>query len=262
MPLPVVTSPTRQQLARKRMQARERFLKARNAEREFRRSLVKVARNVGHIIDTFAPQGHVTDMGALQNSLADYARILRPWAIAVTQKMHTEVAVRDAKAWFQLADEMGRRIKDEIHNAPTGQYLRKYLDIQVDLITSLPKEAGQRVHMLTMSGLSSGVRSEEIARDIMLSGHVTSGRAKLIARTETARTASVMNQIRAQAVGSKGYFWRTVRDKDVRDLHKHLEGQFIPWTQPPVSGSNGERAHAGQIYNCRCFSEAVLPDLA
>jgi SPP1 gp7 family putative phage head morphogenesis protein len=248
------------------MIARQRFLRSRIAERAFRSSLIKVARNVGAVIQTFAPEGKVTNMGALQSSLNDYARILRPWANSVVVRMHDEVGQRDAKAWFDLADEMGRRVKDEINNAPVGMFLSKYLSLQVDLITSLPREASDRVHMLTIEGLSSGRRSDEIAQDIMRSGIVTVGRAKMIARTETARTASVMNQIRAQAVGSKGYFWRTMKDADVRSDHRHLEGVFVPWNEPPIAGLGAGgipmRYHAGQGPNCRCFGESVLPDLA
>jgi uncharacterized protein with gpF-like domain len=100
--------------------------------------------------------------------------------------------------------------------------------------------------------------------------------ARLIARTETARTASVLTEVRAKSVGSEGYIWRTSLDADVRPKigtpnfaklntlamgsHRKLEGTFHRWDDPPIASENGERAHPGQIYNCRCWPEPVLPD--
>lgn len=96
---------------------------------------------------------------------------------------------------------------------------------------------------------------------ILASGEVSKSHATLIARTETARVSSLLTQARAEHIGSEGYIWRTAHDADVRELHVELEGKFIYWNAPPVAGSSGERAHAGQIYNCRCWAEVILPAL-
>lgn len=147
-----------------------------------------------------------------------------------------------------------------IWESPQGAALQSFLASQEHLITSIPLEAAQRVHELTLQGLSSGNRIGEIITEIMRSGDVSKSQATRIARTETARTASGLTQVRSKSVGSKGYIWRTVRDSRVRELHKHLEGKYITWNKPPIAGPNGVRAHAGQIYNCRCYMEPVLSD--
>lgn len=240
--------------------ARERFQRARKAEITYSRQLVHIGRNIGQIIKGFAPDGEVTDMPGLMQALERYADVLRPWAVQVTTRMQTQVARRDSAAWVGLGRTVGRELRKEIESAPTGLALRDVMAEQVHLITSLPTEAAQRVHQLTLEGITHGKRAAEVQKEILYSTHVAVSRAKTIARTEVARTASVLTQVRAQHIGSEGYLWRTAEDTDVRKLHQHLEGKFIPWNRPPVAGSRGERAHAGQIYNCRCWPEPVLPD--
>jgi SPP1 gp7 family putative phage head morphogenesis protein len=156
---------------------------------------------------------------------------------------------------------MGRALETEMRSAPTGKLLSQRLEEVAGLITSLPIDAAERVHALTMRSLSTGARPEQIADEIERSGHVTRSRADLIARTEVARTASLLVQTRAEHVGSGGYVWRTTGDRRVRDDHKHLAGRYFSWDDPPIADKrSGTRAHAGQIWNCRCYPEPVIPD--
>ncbi len=203
--------PTAYEQRQQRKAARERFWKARRAEISFRRRLLSVANQIDHIVRA------VDDPNEIIALLTEWSHILNPWARAVATKMITEVSARDLKAWNELGREMGRALQREIRQAPTGQALRGYLAEQVDLITSLPLEAAQRVHKLTLRGITEGTRSQDIAAEILKTGHVTKSRARLIARTEVARTASALVQVRAQYVGSESYVWRTSLD-DVIDL--------------------------------------------
>nr|WP_246374794.1 phage minor head protein [Pseudochelatococcus contaminans] len=129
---------------------------------------------------------------------------------------------------------------------------------QVRLITSLPSEAAQRVHDLTIEGITQGTRASEIAKKIMEAGDVTASRANMIARTEVSRTATLLTQARAEYVGSDGYIWRTSGDSDVRPSHKAMNGKFVRWSElPELDGMVG---HAGALPNCRCYPEPVIPD--
>lgn len=248
------------QEAMNRRLARLRWKRVRDTERGFARQLRSVADQVGHLVRGLAPDGKVDDPYVLQQALRAYAVTLAPWARAVATRMQADVMRRDEDAWRKSAATVGRELRRELREAPTGMLVRQYLGEQVGLITSLPLEAAQRVHELTLEGIVQAGRAQELSDMIMGSGHVTRSRANLIARTEVARTASLVTQSRAEYVGSPGYIWRTVGDADVRDLHRKLNGKFFRWTEPPISGSNGVRAHAGQIYNCRCYPEVVLDE--
>lgn len=239
--------------------SRSTFEKVRRAEEGYARGLRGIARHIGHMTSGFVP-GDPDQMTALQRMLRGYAEILKPWAETHAERMLVDVARRDFEVWSDIAKTMSRSLREEIETAPTGQLMRQRLDEQVKLITSLPLEAAQRVHELTLEGMFDASRASEIAKEILASGDVAKSRANTIARTEVARTASALVQARAEHVGSVGYIWRTARDSDVRKEHRALEGQFIRWDKPPVAGSNGVRAHAGGIYNCRCFPEPVLAE--
>lgn len=253
--------PTMGQRRAARQVARERFLRARKATHTYARQLTAVARQVGMIVKGIAPDGVVENMPTLNDLLEKYAQLIRPWAIKVASQMIAEVGQRDETAWVAMGREIGRELREEIRTAPTGEAMRALLDEQVHLITSIPLKASQRVQKLAIESYTNGGRAAEIAGEIMRTEHVTKSRAMLIARTEVARTASVMTQVRSEHIGSKGYIWRTAHDSDVRELHKHLEGHFIPWDTPPIAAQDGIRAHAGQIFNCRCWAEPVLPDI-
>jgi SPP1 gp7 family putative phage head morphogenesis protein len=257
--------PTRLEIKQAQRAARSRWIRTRETEQTFQRSLSNVARQVGKLVKDMAPGGKVTMISAsrLENILIDYSNILKPWARAVTQSMHARVDLREQRAWRELSDSMGKAIREELKTAETGEALRILLHEQAELITSIPIKAAHRIHDITVGNLVTADRGEGALEEmIMSSGDVSLSHARMIARTETARTASVLTEVRAVHLDSPGYFWRTVRDTDVRPRHKKLEGNFYEWNNPPVSGEDGERSHPGQIYNCRCYPEPVLPEIA
>lgn len=258
---PVGRIKTRQAKRAARETARKRFGQAHRAEMRFRRQLRKVANQVGAIVKGLAPGGKVGSMSTLSQALRRYSEMLGPWAAAVSKSMVEEVARRDEAAWAGAGREIGRELRAEIAGAPTGAVMRQKMAEAESLITSLPLEAAQRVHQLVIEAMPGGVRAAETAKEIERTGEVTLSRANLIARTETTRAATALVEARARHVGSEGYIWRTVGDADVRERHKHLEGTFVRWDAPPVAGDRGERAHAGAIYNCRCWPEPVIPDV-
>lgn len=249
-----------------RRKARERFNHSAKIEKQYARQLRQVAKHVGHIVAGMAPKGVVKAPQQLSQTLQRYSELLRPWATAVSERMIAEVAQKDEIAWANLGREVGRELRTEIRQAPTGQLFKRLLSERVDLITSLPTKAAERVHKLTIEAMSeTGARADVIAKEIARTGHVTESRAMLIARTEVSSTASSMTESRARHVGSEGYFWRTLGDSDVRHDHRKLEGKFIRWDDPPIAGTGkggvAVRYHAGRGPNCRCYPEPALPDV-
>ncbi len=175
--------------------------------------------------------------------------------------MLTEVNARDLDAWQRLGRAISSQLSHDIRRTPVGEYMRERLTDQVTLIQSLPIQAARRVHRLTMRGLEDSRRSKDIAQDILRSGDVAETRATLIARTEVARTASVLMQARCYHNGITHYIWRTAEDEDVRLGHRAMEGKVIAWAYPPAVDENGRimHHHAGCIWNCRCWPEPIIP---
>jgi SPP1 gp7 family putative phage head morphogenesis protein len=245
--------------ARQATQAqRDAWERVRRAENYFARQLRRVASHIGNVVRTFGPEDPQR-LDEMIETLHRYSTLLTPWARATARRMLAEVARRDERAWRVMARQMGESIQREITEAPVGLVYHQLMAQQVDLITSLPREAAKRVHDLVTGHLYEGQRASVVAEAIMATGEVTKNRANLIARTETTRAATLFQKARAEALGSEGYVWRTAHDWKVRPLHKKLEGSFHRWDDPPIAGEAGERAHPGTIYNCRCIAEPVLP---
>lgn len=233
------------------------FAGTRRTETFYAVQLRKVARHVGELVRSFPP-GDPQSVGPIRRVLQRYAESLVPWATATGQAMLRDVSHRDVRAWMEASRDMARSLRAEIAMAPTGQLLRDFLADQVHLITSLPTEAAERVHRLTLEGIVNATRAKQISEEIMRTGEVTKSRANLIARTEVARTASGLTQARATYVGSEGYIWRTAEDSDVRPSHRKMNGKFVRWDDPPTL--DNMVGHAGQYPNCRCYPEPVIPD--
>lgn len=197
----------------------------------------------------------------LTQVLEGYAKLLEPWAERTAARMLADVDARDREAWRRLGNDISTQLHRDLQNTPVGLQMRELLAEQVGLIKSLPIEAAKRVHKLTLEGLSDSTRAAALKAEILRSGEVTESRAMLIARTEVARTASMLTQTRAKAAGSTHYIWRTSHDGDVRPGHKAMEGKVCEWANPPAVNENGRIMHhgPGEIWNCRCWPEALLP---
>jgi SPP1 gp7 family putative phage head morphogenesis protein len=236
---------------------RKGFERVRRAEQQYARGLRGIARHLGELARGFAPDSP-HEVSELEQSLRRYAEFITPWAEKHAARMLADVSRRDEAVWAQLSKEMSRALRKEILEAPTGALLRGFLEENVTLIRSLPIEAAQRVHELTIEGLTSAKRPEEIAKEILRTGEVSVGRANTIARTEVARTSSGLVMARSIHVGSEGYIWRDAGDSDVRKSHKQMNGKFVRWDSPPTL--DNLVGHAGQLPNCRCYPEPVIPE--
>jgi SPP1 gp7 family putative phage head morphogenesis protein len=237
------------------------FGRTRRAEQQFSRQLRGIARQCGLLAQHYDPDRPETAHWLI-GALREYAAGIENWAQASSVRMLEDVAKRDEQAWARHSANMSEALRREVQQAPTGELMRVLLAEQVDLITSIPREAAARVQELAVRVVEAGERSGSIAAEILRTGEVAESRAKLIARTEVARSSSKLTEARARYIGSEGYIWRTAEDRDVRPEHRRLNGRYFRWDDPPVAGSSGERAHAGQIYNCRCVPEPVVPEYA
>lgn len=226
-------------------------------ERAYLSALRKIARHVSDVVRGFPPGDPASDV-EIRRILSAYAGIIDGWARVTAEKFLRDMLRQDENEWFARARKMGRALGDEIRTAPTGELMRSLLREQVDLIKSIPRREAERVHELTLKAIENGERSSTIIAEIMRTGEVTANRARLIARTETARTASKLVEARARHIGSPGYIWATSNDGIVRPSHKEMNGKFVAWDNPPTL--DGMVGHAGCTPNCRCTPLPVIPD--
>lgn len=252
--------------ARPKTPEQKAFKRSKATENRYAKTLRFVAQHVQSIVDAFNPTPAGPDdpvdpalTAQIETALNRYAQQLDDWAFAVADRMVKEVAARDASNWFETSRKMGRALRKEIAEAPTGQVMRERLEAQTALITSIPREAAERVRKLTLEGIVQGTRPAQIAKEIMRSGEVAESRAMLIARTEVSRTATELTRARAEHIGCTHFIWRTAGDSDVRPTHRALNGKIFRWDDPPECDP-GHHALPGAIWNCRCYPEPVIPD--
>jgi len=256
---PPVPLPTGDKLSFKRLDRRP---KTARAEQQYFAGLRSIADHVARMIRSY-PSLETEGAAELTSLLYEYAKALKPWAKRHALKMLMDVNGRDIDTWRALSGALGQQLRFDIRNTPVGHLFAERMAEQVDLITSLPTKAAQRVVKLTQEALVNGVRSTDLIDEVMRSGEVTFNRAKLIARTEVATTASVLQEARARQAGSTHYTWETAGDADVRPGHRVMQGQVCSWDNPPLVNENGRmmRHHPGRIWNCRCWPAAIIPEL-
>ncbi len=235
------------------------FYQARAAEHDYARNLRGLARQVGNIVQGMAPDASARQLPKLVDYLMKYAEIIEPWAASVATYMLADVWRRDKAMWFKHSAKIGAALKREIEHAPTGELLRKLQKEQVKLIKSIPQDAAKRVSEYAVKSRIAGARHEDLAKALREQGGVSANKAKLIARTESSRAAANLVQARAIYAGSPGYYWRTSRDKNVRESHVKMEGVYVEWSRPPKTDKSLDPYHAGCGPNCRCFAEPVFP---
>ena len=248
------------QSRRQRQREAEHFARVRNAYYGYSAKLRRIARHVADIIRAFPP-GDPAGVEAINRYLRDYSYILRPWARQAGALMIAEVSRRDYTAWMRHARMLGTELRKEVltPGTPTSLEVNRILDDQMELITSIPLEAAERVQELSRQYWTGGRRYDQLVKDILDTNDVTQNRAILIARTETAKTSAAVTQARATNIGSKEYVWHTAGDADVRPAHKRLAGTTQRWDDPPVAEERGDRHHPGEFPNCRCWASPILP---
>jgi SPP1 gp7 family putative phage head morphogenesis protein len=226
-------------------------------EKEYARALKKIARQAAHIVDIYADGAVISNPAAMMAELIKYANIIEPWANRVGGKMIASTAASVERMIKTQSREISAGLKEYLKTS-SGQVALALQREQVMLIKSLPIEAGERAQKLAMDAVVGGRRPAEVAAEIMRTEEVTTSRAMLIARTESAKASAVITQERAKGIGATHYIWRTAQDSDVRESHAEMDGEVCAYDDPPIV--DGEPLNPGEIYNCRCFAEIILPD--
>lgn len=260
------------------------------AEREFYRALKKVAEQSGHIVNAYTNGADITNLKKMTKALEDYSQLITPWSRRQSAKLLEAVSKSNFRAYQKQSKAVGKALESGVAKQETGAAAISLLNEQVALIKSLPIEAGLRAQKIAAENYLKGTRfqvdpelvdkflkerrdtiemhnlfaeqsgTKQFKEEMERSTEVAINRAKLIARTETARANSAFVQARAKSVGATSYIWRTTMDGAERESHAKMNGKIIEYSSPP-SLSDGTTGHAGTFPNCRCWQDVILPDL-
>lgn len=226
-------------------------------ERQFEIQLRKVAAYVGKIVAKHTDGAEVMSNKELAKALLAYSELLGPWADVVVGKVLKSVDRDNLAAWTTASRALGKDLKGLMAESAIGKTARALHVGQVELIKSLPLEAGVRAQRLAHEASIGGRRAAEVAADLARTEEVTASRAMLIARTEVAKANSTLTRARAEFVGATHYIWHTAEDGDVRETHSELNGKIFRFDTPPYIEGEGEHG-PGEFPNCRCFAEPII----
>lgn len=188
----------------------------------------------------------------------------------IVKRMVTPLAARNYETWRKAA-----RVSTRSHFLYTvlmeelKQGIKKDIDSQIisnaALIKTLPSDTAQKVVRDIEEYALSGLRAEEIEKLIQDKTRQHSrASARLIVRTEVSKTTSALTKARSEELGLRWYVWRTMEDGDrVRKSHRIMNDVLVSWNNPPspellVKEKDVGRYHAGNIWNCRCYSEPLI----
>lgn len=237
------------------------------AEANFFRALKKVAVYAGHIIEQHVEGAEVKRTTEMMRRLTEYSETIEPWARRQAEKLLQQVNSSNLRAYKRHSQKMATALREDLLPSRVGQDALALITEQVGLIKSIPLEAGLRAQEIATENFISGARFKvdpetvaAVEKKLGLTTEQAVNRARLIARTETARSNAAFVQARAQAIGAVSYIWRTGKDESVRPSHRKMEGKQIFYADGPPLLEDGMRGHAGTLPNCRCIQEPELPD--
>lgn len=258
--MPIDVKKLRAQLARQKRPVRGIEAPA-HLEAQYRRALVDLVREMGTWVLSFARHaGIVRDSNIADFDRAFYAKFGSRFK-AFSEEYPVKWAGQNSewhKQAFKSAVENGIGVNlQSILNAPSdrvGRVVKASVKWNSDLIVSLQDEYKQTardvIHDVFLNGDESGTLRSRLEQ---IEG-VTESRAKLIARDQTQKLCSDLNQARQRDVGVSHYIWRGIDDGRERDSHIANNDQRFSWESPPE-----ETGHPGEDIQCRCVAD---PDLS
>ena len=208
---------------------------------------------------------YVQRMNQFQNSY-QYEKYI----MSAVKRMVTPLSDVNGDTWRQAARKSTRsRFLYSLLMEELKQNRKTLIDDQVlenaALIRTLPNDVAQKVLKDIEEEFLKGKRARSIEKIIRQETDKHSrASARLIARTEVSKTQSALTKARAQALDMQWYAWRTALDGNrVRKSHRLMEGVLVNWNDPPspeslVGEKNVGYYHAGNIWNCRCYSDPLL----
>lgn len=193
----------------------------------------------------------------------------RRYAESLAMKMVTNVFADSGRTWREAANinskgaRLYRGLQAELRTS-VGVAVNAEIQRNAAYIQSVPENVAREFTEHIADRAFAGMRASDIADDLRkLYPHVSQVKADLIARTETSKTHTALEQARNERMGIRWYQWRTSEDARVRDSHRLMDRVLVAWDDPPSPELlDGERDvgpyHAGCIWNCRCASLGLL----
>jgi SPP1 gp7 family putative phage head morphogenesis protein len=176
-------------------------------------------------------------------------------SFADRSKAHLEVAMR------KRLKEAGFTVRFRPSERMTSAY-RAVVAENVNLIRSIPQEFLKDVESAVWASVMRGGAMSELSKEIRAKYGVTYRRAALIARDQTNKAKSVMEEARRSEIGIEEATWQhSHAGKKPRPTHVAMDGQTYKIAKGMWDPAVQKFVWPGQLINCRCTSRAKIPNL-
>lgn len=211
----------------------------------------EIRRSVAHsrIFGDAPDESWFTRLKALTAQLIEANRPLVEDIFTLEAKKH------DSDFMDQAKKKLGIDLRAVVREEDLEDHIRMATDRNVALIRNMTEEAINRIQQMVYNNASGGGTVKDLKDNLTKSFKMSGKRAKIIARDQTAKFNSELDEVRQRQAGVDEYDWSTSHDERVRDLHKRLDGTRYKW---------GERTGAeeglppGRPVVCRCVALAVI----
>lgn len=260
-------------------------------EANYRRSLLLITKELEEIVKNqlvpvikireseFKNDGILTDISQMISGFRSRLTGLDAVADRLSQGFVNSVDGYQSKRFNRMIKRSaGVDISGVLRNPRISNALEKSVVSNVKLIKSIPEKYFSKIEELVFENITKGRTTGSLLSDIRGLNNSTKKRAKIIARDQTSKLLSNLNQERQQAVGIIGYQWRNSKDRRVRGNpnglypdskfdHWDREGKYFLWekTVPAPKAPNGKAynqppadGHPGEPIQCRCIADPVI----
>jgi SPP1 gp7 family putative phage head morphogenesis protein len=128
----------------------------------------------------------------------------------------------------------------------------------VGLIKSVAAEHLQEVEGLVMRSVTQGRKLDELTTELEQRYQVTKRRAALIARDQNNKATATITKVRQQGLGITQARWmHSAGGKKPRQSHVSANGKLYDVDKGMYI--DGAWIRPGELINCRCISQSVIP---
>lgn len=173
-------------------------------------------------------------------------------------RLSKKLSVEDWKR--TVSKTLGINILDDYYDGEFyREQLRRWVDENVSLISTLPDESLDEMQDIVEEGFLAGKSNRDIVKDIQERYKVSRSKARFYAVDQLAKLNASIAQQQQTECGVEEYEWSSSRDARVRERHRELDGTIHRWDDPPVVDERtGRRAHPGEDYRCRCVAIPIF----
>lgn len=166
-----------------------------------------------------------------------------------------------ARTQFSMMDAL-KRAGFTVRFKPTRKSIEAYRAVlaeNVNLIKSVPQQYLTDVQTQVWQSVMKGSDLTTLSRGLRESYGVSTRRAALISRDQSAKAKAVIERVRRQELGITHAIWRhSHAGKTPRPTHVKMDGKRFKIADGMYDADEGKRVHPGELINCRCTSRSIL----